>query len=96
MKSDVFSRYNPKQGFCFFFSGSLRPRCDLVYTRTQFPVTSVKTSCEQLGKGLGPEFRETQPEVSNHTHSQCFAIDSISDEIIIFPGSNSKLKGELN
>lgn len=59
-------------------------------------MTSVKTSCEQLGKGLGPEFQKTQPEVLNHTHSQCFATDSISNEIIIVPGSNNKLKGELN
>lgn len=59
-------------------------------------MTSVETSCEQLGKGLGPEFQETQPEVLNHRHSQYFATDSISNEIIVVPGSNSKLKGELN
>lgn len=59
-------------------------------------MTSVETSCEQLGKGLGLEFQETQPEVLNHSHSQYFATDSISNEIIVVPGSKSKLKGELN
>lgn len=59
-------------------------------------MTSVKTSCEQLGKRLGLESQETQPEVLNYTRSQCFATDSVSNKIITVPGSNSKQKGELN